>query len=67
MAYELISITPGWMGGLSCLRDTRVTVAAVLGQLAAGRTFEQILNDYPYRPPGMMLLVDASLALATAG
>lgn len=48
MAYERISITPGRMGGLPCIRDTRVTVAAVLGQLAAGRTFEQILEDYPY-------------------
>lgn len=48
VAYERISITPGRMGGLPCIRDTRVTVAAVLGQLAAGRTFEQILDDYPY-------------------
>jgi uncharacterized protein (DUF433 family) len=36
------------MGGLACIRDTRVTVTAVLGQLAAGRTPEQIVADYPY-------------------
>ncbi len=36
------------MGGLPCIRDTRVTVAAVLGQLAAGRTVEQVLDDYQY-------------------
>lgn len=30
------------------MRDTRVTVSAVLGQLAAGRTVEEILADYPY-------------------
>ena len=48
IAYERISITPGRMGGLPCIRETRVTVSAVLGQLAAGHTFEQILDDYPY-------------------
>jgi uncharacterized protein (DUF433 family) len=36
------------MTGLPCIRDTRVTVSAVLGQLAAGRSTEQILADYPY-------------------
>jgi len=39
VAYELIAIDPNRMGGLSCIRDTRVTVRAVLGQLAAGLTF----------------------------
>ncbi len=48
MAYERISIDPGRMGGLPCIRDTRVTVSAVLGQLAAGRTLDQVLDDYPY-------------------
>lgn len=48
MAYERISIDPGKMGGLPCIRDTRVTVSAVLGQLAAGRSVQQILEDYPY-------------------
>lgn len=36
------------MGGVPIVRDTRVTVSAVLGQLAAGQTIEQILEDYPY-------------------
>jgi len=35
------------MRGLPCIRDTRVTVSAVLGQLAAGQSAEQILADYP--------------------
>lgn len=48
MAYERISIDPSRMGGLPCIRDTRVTVAAVLGQLAAGRSIEHVLEDYPY-------------------
>ena len=48
MAYERITIAPAKMTGLPCIRDTRVTVSAVLGQLAAGRSTEQILADYPY-------------------
>jgi uncharacterized protein (DUF433 family) len=48
MALERITIDPGRMGGLPCIRDTRVTVTAVLGQLAAGQTIEEVLNDYPY-------------------
>jgi uncharacterized protein (DUF433 family) len=48
MAYERITIDPGRMRGLPCIRDTRVTVSAVLGQLAAGRTPEDVVADYPY-------------------
>ncbi|MGN9774178.1 DUF433 domain-containing protein [Micromonospora sp. H33] len=48
MALERITIDPGRMGGLPCIRDTRVTVTAVLGQLAAGQTIDEVLNDYPY-------------------
>ncbi len=36
------------MLGLPCIRDTRVTVSAVLGQLAANSSIEQVLADYPY-------------------
>lgn len=36
------------MRGLPCIRDTRVTVSAVLGQLAAGRSAGEIVADYPY-------------------
>jgi uncharacterized protein (DUF433 family) len=48
MAYERISIDPNRMSGLPCIRNTRVTVSAVLGQLAAGRSIEDVLSDYPY-------------------
>jgi uncharacterized protein (DUF433 family) len=48
MAYERITIDPNRMSGLACIRDTRVTVSAILGQLAAGRSFEDVLADYPY-------------------
>ena len=48
MPIERIQVDPGRMAGAPTVRDTRLTVAAVLGQLAAGRTTEQLLGDYPY-------------------
>ena len=48
MAFERIAVDPDRMGGVPCIRDLRVTVSMVLGQLAAGRTIEQVLEDYPY-------------------
>jgi uncharacterized protein (DUF433 family) len=48
VAYERITVDPQRMTGLPTIRDTRVTVSAVLGQLAAGRSFDDVLADYPY-------------------
>ena len=36
------------MGGLPCIRGMRVTVSAVVGQLAADRTTDEVLTVYPY-------------------
>jgi uncharacterized protein (DUF433 family) len=47
-SVDRITIDPNRMRGLPCIRDTRVTVSAVLGQLAAGQTVAQVLEDYPY-------------------
>jgi uncharacterized protein (DUF433 family) len=48
MAFTRITVNPNRMRGLPCIRDTRVTVSAVLGQIAAGRSEREILDDYPY-------------------
>ncbi|MGL5858547.1 MAG: DUF433 domain-containing protein [Angustibacter sp.] len=48
MSFERITSDPRRMGGVPCIRDLRVTVGMVLGQLAGGRTVEQVLSDYPY-------------------
>ncbi|MFL9828891.1 DUF433 domain-containing protein [Rhodoplanes sp. SY1] len=47
---ELTRITrdPAVMGGKPCIRGLRVTVGMIVGQIAAGRTIDQILADYPY-------------------
>ena len=38
---------PGKRGGRPCVRGMRITVADVLGWLAAGMSHDQILADYP--------------------
>ncbi len=49
MSYkDIITIKPGKRGGKPCIRGMRITVYDVLGYLAAGMTYEEILNDFPY-------------------
>ena len=43
-----ITHDPNVMGGKPCIRGLRVTVGAIVGLLAAGRTEEEILKAYPY-------------------
>lgn len=45
---ERITIEPGKMGGRPCIRGLRITVATIMGLLAAKRTREEILELYPY-------------------
>jgi uncharacterized protein (DUF433 family) len=51
MSYERITVSAAVMGGLPCVRDLRIPVSTILGQLAAGRTREQILDDFPDLEP----------------
>ena len=48
MGLDRITVDPAQMGGVPCIRGLRVTVSMVLGQLAAGRTADELLADYPY-------------------
>lgn len=48
MAVDRITTDPARMGGVPCIRDLRVTVSMVLGQLAADRSIDDVLADYPY-------------------
>jgi len=45
---ERITLDPAVMGGKPCIRGLRVTVGAIVGLLAAGRTRHEILQAYPY-------------------
>ena len=44
---QIITIEPGKRGGRPCIRGMRITVADVLGWLAAGMSHADILADYP--------------------
>jgi uncharacterized protein (DUF433 family) len=41
------TIEPGKRSGQPCIRGLRITVWDVLGWLAAGKTEDQIIEDYP--------------------
>jgi uncharacterized protein (DUF433 family) len=58
---QRITFDPAVMGGKPCVRGLRVTVGTVVGLLAAGKTEEEILAEYPYLEPGD---VQACLAYA---
>lgn len=45
---DIITIEPGKRSGKPCIRGMRITVYDVLSYLAAGMTYEEILNDFPY-------------------
>ena len=36
------------MGGKPCIRGLRVTVGTIIGLLASGHSFDEILKSYPY-------------------
>jgi uncharacterized protein (DUF433 family) len=46
--FTRISQKTGVMGGKPCIRGLRVTVAAVIAQLGAGSTIDDLLAAYPY-------------------
>jgi uncharacterized protein (DUF433 family) len=43
-----ITFNPEVMGGRPCIRGMRVTVGAIVGLVACGKTFDEVLADYPY-------------------
>ena len=62
MSYkDIITIEPGKCGGQPCIRGHRLTVADILGQLAAGDSVETVLEDFPF-----LTREDISAALAFA-
>ncbi|NOT47790.1 MAG: DUF433 domain-containing protein [Acidobacteria bacterium] len=36
------------MGGKPCIRGMRVTVGMIVGLIASGRSFDEVLTAYPY-------------------
>lgn len=58
---DRITLDPAVMGGKPCIRGMPVTVATIIGLLAAGRRRDEILKAYPYLEPED---IDQSLAYA---
>jgi uncharacterized protein (DUF433 family) len=46
--FTRITQNPAVMGAKPCIRGLRVTVGMVVGQIGAGRTIDELLDDYPY-------------------
>ncbi len=46
--FDRITLDANRMGGRACIRDLRVTVGMIVGQIGSGRTIEELLQDYAY-------------------
>jgi len=44
---ERISVDQNICHGKACIKGTRVMVSVVLDNLAAGKSYDEILNNYP--------------------
>ena len=63
MIPDRITADPAIMAGAPTICGTRITVAAVLGQLSTGSTIDELLADYPSLTRDDVL---AALAFAAA-
>ncbi len=44
---KIITIEPGKRSGKPCIRGMRITVGDVLGYMAGGMSFDEIIDDFP--------------------
>lgn len=45
--FDRITFDSKIMGGRACIRGMRIPVSVIVGQIASGATFEEILEGYP--------------------
>lgn len=45
--FDRITFNPQIMGGRACIRGMRILVSVIVGQIAHGASFEEILEEYP--------------------
>jgi uncharacterized protein (DUF433 family) len=48
---DRITFDPRIMGGRACIRGMRIPVSVIVGQIAHGASFDEILSDYPDLEP----------------
>lgn len=58
---EHITVNPAVVHGKACIRGTRIPVAVVLANLAAGLSLDEIIRSYPSLTPQA---IKAALAYA---
>lgn len=46
--FDRITIDPNRCAGKPCIRDLRFPVYQVIDLVAAGHSFQQIIDDFPY-------------------
>lgn len=61
MKFDRITYNLLQMGGKPCIRGMRVTAGMIVGQIAAGHTKAELLEEYPYLEPED---IDQALAYA---
>ena len=47
MEFDRITIDPNVMGGQPCIRGLRIPVALIVRLVASGKSFKEIIEDYP--------------------
>ena len=47
VAFERISVDHEIMGGVPCIRGTRIPVTTIVGMVAEGMATDEILADFP--------------------
>ena len=45
--FDRITFDPQITGGRACIRGMRIPVSVIVGQIAHGATFDEILGGYP--------------------
>ena len=51
MQFDRISVDHNIMGGVPCVRGTRIPVTTVVGLVAESMTFDEIVADFPQLTP----------------
>ena len=46
--FDRITVDPKILNGQPCIRGMRMPVHQILDLIAAGKAFQEILEDYPY-------------------
>ncbi len=49
--FDRITFDSRILGGRACIRGMRIPVSVIVGQIAHGATFQEILDDFPDLEP----------------